>query len=96
MLTAGACLAAASALAQSWKPERPVEIIIGTSAGGPQDRTGRTIQKILQDLKFVPTPITVVNKPGGGGAVGLAYLAQHAGDGHYLMNCGAGSPHPKA
>jgi putative tricarboxylic transport membrane protein len=71
--------------AQAWKPEKPVEIIIGTSAGGPQDRTGRIIQKILQDMKLVPTPVTVVNKPGGGGAVGLSYLNQHQGDGHYLM-----------
>ena len=71
--------------AQAWKPEKPVEIIIGTSPGGPQDRTGRMIQKILQEQKLVPTPVNVVNKPGGGGAVGLSYIAQHPGDGHYLM-----------
>jgi putative tricarboxylic transport membrane protein len=73
------------ATAQAWKPEKPVEIIIGTSAGGPQDRTGRMVQKILQDMKLVPTPVTVVNRPGGGGAVALTYLSQHAGDGHHLM-----------
>jgi putative tricarboxylic transport membrane protein len=78
-------LAAGGAAAQSWKPEKPVEIIIGTSPGGPQDRTGRLIQKILQEKKLVATPVTVVNRPGGGGAVGLAYLHQHAGDAHYLM-----------
>jgi putative tricarboxylic transport membrane protein len=71
--------------AQVWKPEKPVEIIIGTSAGGPQDRTGRLIQKILQEAKLAPTPVNVVNRPGGGGAIGLAYLNQHQGDGHYLM-----------
>ncbi|MGE5522933.1 MAG: tripartite tricarboxylate transporter substrate binding protein [Rhodospirillaceae bacterium] len=71
--------------AQSWKPEKPVEIIIGTSAGGPQDRTGRMVQKILQDMKLVPMPVTVVNRPGGGGAVALNYLNQHQGDGHHLM-----------
>lgn len=76
---------AGEAAAQGWKPEKPVEIIIGTSAGGPQDRTGRTVQRILQDLKLVPTPVNVVNRPGGGGAVGLNYLNQHPGDGHYLM-----------
>ena len=71
--------------AQSWKPEKPVEVVIGTSPGGPQDRTGRTIQRILQDQKLVPTPVNVVNKAGGGGAIGLTYLNQHPGDGHYLM-----------
>jgi putative tricarboxylic transport membrane protein len=78
-------LSSGAATAQAWKPEKPVEIIIGTSAGGPQDRTGRMVQKILQDMKLVPTPVTVVNRPGGGGAVALAYLNQHQGDGHHLM-----------
>ncbi len=73
------------AWAQAWKPDKPVEIIIGTSAGGPQDRTGRLVQRVLQERKLVEQPIAVVNKPGGGGAVGLAYLAQHAGDGHYMQ-----------
>ncbi len=73
------------AWAQAWKPDKPVEIIIGTSAGGPQDRTGRLVQRVLQERKLVEQPLAVVNKPGGGGAVGLAYLAQHAGDGHYVQ-----------
>jgi putative tricarboxylic transport membrane protein len=84
-LIAGLLLAPTIGAAQAWKPEKPVEIVIGTSAGGPQDRTGRLIQKILQEQKLVPTPVNVVNRPGGGGAVGLSYLAQHPGDGHYLM-----------
>lgn len=75
----------APGLAQAWKPEKAVEIIIGTSPGGPQDRTGRTIQKILQEQKLVPTPVNVVNRAGGGGVVGLNNLSQHPGDGHYLM-----------
>ena len=52
---------------------------------GPQDRTGRLIQKILQEQKLVPAPVNVVNKPGGGGVIGLTYLSQHPDDGHYLM-----------
>jgi putative tricarboxylic transport membrane protein len=38
----------------------------------------------LQDSGLVKVPVTVVNKPGGGGAVSLVYLNQHAGDGHFL------------
>lgn len=87
--TAACCaaLGGAAVFAQpaGWKPDRSVEIIIGTTPGGPQDRTGRIVQKILEDLKLVPAPVTVVNKPGGGGAVGLAYLNQHPGDGQFLM-----------
>jgi putative tricarboxylic transport membrane protein len=76
---------AAPAAGQAWKPEKPVELIIGTTPGGPQDRTGRLIQKILQEQKLVAAPVNVVNKPGGGGVIGLTYLSQHAGDGHFLM-----------
>ena len=71
--------------AQAWKPDRQVEILIGTSAGGPRDHMGRVLQKILQDQRLLDVPSTVVNKPGGGGAVSLAYLNQHPGDGRYVM-----------
>ena len=73
--------------AQGWKPERPVEIVIGTSAGGALDKTGRTMQRVLLERKLLEQA-AVVNKPGGGGAVGLAYLSQHPGDGHYVMVTG--------
>jgi putative tricarboxylic transport membrane protein len=62
-----------------------VEIVIGTSPGGPQDRQGRLLQRVLQERKLVEQPVTVVNKPGGGGAVGLAYVAQHPGNGHFMQ-----------
>jgi putative tricarboxylic transport membrane protein len=48
------------------------------------DLTARLLQKILQDSGLVKVPVTVVNKPGGGGAVSLAYLNQHAGDAHFV------------
>lgn len=81
-------MAAASGAAGAqgaWKPERNVEIIVGSSAGTGTDRTARLIQKIWQEQKAIPTPTTVVNKPGGGGAVSWAYLGPKAGDGHYLL-----------
>jgi putative tricarboxylic transport membrane protein len=67
-----------------WKPEKNVEIIVGTSPGGTVDQSARTIQKIWQDKRLIGTVSSVVNKAGGGGAVGWAYLNQHRGDGHYL------------
>jgi putative tricarboxylic transport membrane protein len=69
----------------AWKPDKPVEILVGTSAGGPQDHMARLLQKMLQDRRWFEPPVSVVNKPGGGGAVGLTYLNQHTGDGRYLM-----------
>lgn len=73
------------AAAQTWKPEKPVELIIGTTPGGPQDRQGRLIQRIFQERKLFDQPSSVSNRPGGGGAVGLAFMANHKGDAHYLQ-----------
>ncbi|MBI3939054.1 MAG: tripartite tricarboxylate transporter substrate binding protein [Betaproteobacteria bacterium] len=70
--------------AAEWRPEKNVEFVIPTSPGGGQDRTARVIQKIMQDGGLVPTPVVVVNKPGGGGNIAYTYISQFAGDGHYL------------
>ena len=78
-------LLAGSACAQSvWKPERNVEIISGTAAGGAVDKANRTVQRIWQDKKILEVTSSVVNKPGGGNTIAWNYINQHAGDGHYL------------
>lgn len=78
--------ASGSAWAQGgWKPERPIEIIVGSSAGTGTDRTARLIQKIWQEQKAMTVPVAVVNKPGAGGAVAWAYMAPKVGDAHLLQ-----------
>lgn len=79
------CLLATSPLAyaQSWKPTRTVELVVGSAPGGAPDVMARLVQNIFQASGMVPTS-SVVNKPGGGNTVGWAYLNQHAGDGHYI------------
>lgn len=69
----------------AWKPERAVEIVVGTAAGSAPDRTARLIQDILRTKKLLSVPTTVMNRAGGGGALGWAFLNQHPGDGHYIM-----------
>jgi putative tricarboxylic transport membrane protein len=77
--------APAPAFAQgAWKPERNVEIISGTAAGGAVDKANRTVQKIWQERRIVEAPTVVVNKPGGGNTIAWNYINQHAGDGHYV------------
>jgi putative tricarboxylic transport membrane protein len=68
----------------AWKPQKNVEIVAGVAAGGNMDRTARAIQAIFQEKKLVPATSTVVNKPGGGQALGLQYVKSHDADPHYL------------
>jgi len=81
-------LAASLASAQSWKPERPVEIVVGSTPGGGLDRTARLVLRVIQERRIIEPQSVVLNKPGGAGAVGLAYIAQHPGDGHHVMVSG--------
>lgn len=79
-----ALLASGPLHAQAWKPSKPIEIVIGTSPGGPQDRMGRAVQRIIQEKKLIDVLVNVVNKPGGGGAIAMSYLNTHPGDAHYV------------
>jgi len=71
-------------VAAQWKPDRNVEFVIGTGPGGVFDRTARTIQNIWRENQMVPVNTLVLNKPGAGQSLALAYLNEKAGDGHYL------------
>ncbi len=81
-LLAGAPVLAA---APAWKPDRAVEIVAVNAPGGGSDRIIRIMATVMQEKRLVATPIAVVNKPGGGGAVAYAYLNQRPGDGHHVV-----------
>lgn len=84
-----ACMAASGHTAEPWVPDRFVEIVAGSGAGGAQDRTARTMQKIWRERNIIPVPVNVVNKPGGGGGISTAYLNQQGSDGRFIA---VGSP----
>ncbi|HYF06871.1 MAG TPA: tripartite tricarboxylate transporter substrate binding protein [Acetobacteraceae bacterium] len=73
-------IAAAPAWA-AW-PERPIEIVVGFSAGGGTDITARTLAQHLG--KALGTSVVVNNKPGASGALGLSYVARAKPDGYTL------------
>jgi putative tricarboxylic transport membrane protein len=85
VLAAAALLAAGAACAQGWSPQRNVEIVVGSAPGGSNDKTARTVERILVANKLVNITITVVNKPGGGSNIAFTYVSQRPPDGHTLM-----------
>ncbi len=80
---------AATAHAQQWKPDKNVEIIVWSGAGGGADRPARTIQRLFQEKKLLDVSSHVVNKPGANGTVGMVYMNQNVGDGHFISMANA-------
>jgi putative tricarboxylic transport membrane protein len=76
--------------ASNWKPEKPVEFVVQSAAGGGSDIFARTMATVMADEKIVTVPINVVNKPGGSGAVAYSYLNQKKGD-PYVIATATGS-----
>jgi putative tricarboxylic transport membrane protein len=76
---------AATGWTQGWSPQRPVELVVGFAPGGGNDRTARTLERILVANKLVPTSVNVVNKPGGSTSIAYTYVSQRPGDAHALM-----------
>jgi putative tricarboxylic transport membrane protein len=76
---------AAGAAETGWHPTKRVEIIVPSSTGGGNDRIGRLIQRIMTEHHITDAVTSVVNKPGAGMALGMAYMNQHPGNGHYLL-----------
>jgi putative tricarboxylic transport membrane protein len=67
-------------------PEEPssVELVVPNSPGGAADTIARVMQRNWTEGKLISAPSVVINKPGGGGNVTLAYLDQKKGEGGVL------------
>jgi tripartite-type tricarboxylate transporter receptor subunit TctC len=48
------------AYAADWRPERSVERIVPAAAGSLNDTTMRNLQRVMQALKLVDVPISIV------------------------------------
>lgn len=84
-LAAFAILVAAPCAAQpAWKPDHAVEIVVVSAPGGGNDKTGRMLQRIWQETKWLENAV-VVNKVGGGGTVAYAYTNRRPGDAHTIV-----------
>jgi putative tricarboxylic transport membrane protein len=84
----GAVLVACGGLAQAqskgWQPHQNVALIVPSTAGGSLDHVGRTIQRMWDQQKLLPTSSTIVNMGGAGHALAYNFLTARAGNPLFL------------
>ena len=71
--------AAAPAPAQTY-PDRAITLVAPFPPGGVADQVGRPLGAAME--KILKQPVVIQNKPGAGGAVGMASVAQPRPDGY--------------
>ena len=79
----GALVLAAGA-AQAEYPEKPIEVIVGYSAGGGTDVMARTTMPFVEKYLGEGTSIVVKNMPGASGQIGITEVAGSDADGYTL------------
>ncbi len=77
---------AVPAMAQNWKPTRPINLIVPWAAGGSTDQVTRVAAAELE--KALGQTIVVVNQPGASGAIGTKSALDAPKDG-YTWTAGA-------
>lgn len=85
-LIAGAvfgALAAAGVQAQDAFPSRGISMVVPFPPGGVADTTGRPTAAIME--KYLKQTVTIANRPGAGGAVGNAAVANAKPDGYTVL-----------
>ena len=70
--------------AQAEYPEKPIEVIVGYSAGGGTDVMARTVAQFLEKELGDGASVVVKNMPGAGGQIGFTEVAKAAPDGYTL------------
>jgi putative tricarboxylic transport membrane protein len=61
-----------------------VDVVVHTGPGGGSDLFARAIAGMLRKENLLTQPLQVINKPGGSGAVAMAYLSTKKGDTHTI------------
>jgi len=76
-------LAATASLAQDAYPSRAITMIVPFPPGGVADITGRPTAAAME--KILKQPVVIANRPGAGGAVGNAAVANAKPDGYTIL-----------
>jgi tripartite-type tricarboxylate transporter receptor subunit TctC len=70
-------------------PEKAINCIVNQPAGGTTDIAARSMTDLAS--KILGQPMVVMNKEGGTGSVGLAYLKKEKPDGYNICTVGGGT-----
>ncbi len=65
-------------------PTKPVTVVVAWGPGGAADLAIRILANAVTDK--IPQPVVVMNRPGAGGIVGTAVVANAKPDGYTLLN----------
>src|SRR5262245_56326507 len=64
-------------------PDRPVRIVVANTPGGPSDIMARFMAAAMQDA--MGASVVVENKGGGGGNIGMGYVARADAEGYKIL-----------
>ncbi|TMA06870.1 MAG: tripartite tricarboxylate transporter substrate binding protein [Deltaproteobacteria bacterium] len=77
-------LFATPAWPQTYKPSRPIELVVHSAPGGGSDVFARAVVEMVDHERLLPQPIRVVNKTAGASLEAMAYLVEKKGDDHTI------------
>ncbi len=81
-LVAGMPLAA---VAEGWKPRKPIDFVIMAGPGGGADQIARFIQSIAEKKDLTTRPLVPNNKGGGSGAEALIHVSGASDPDHTIL-----------
>jgi tripartite-type tricarboxylate transporter receptor subunit TctC len=64
-------------------PDRPIRIVVANTPGGPSDIIARFMAAAMQEA--MSASVIVENKGGGGGNIGMGYVARADADGYTIL-----------
>jgi tripartite-type tricarboxylate transporter receptor subunit TctC len=64
-------------------PDRPIRIVVANTPGGPSDIIARIMAAAMQEV--MGGSVFVENKGGGGGNIGMGYVARSDADGYTIL-----------
>src|SRR5262245_41949678 len=64
-------------------PSKPITMVVPFPPGGVAEIVGRPLAAVME--KSLRQPVVMINRPGAGGAVGMASVAKAPGDGYTIL-----------